>query len=498
MIKLLLLIPLSLFANAQTLYNSLDTRSVAQHLALYELYPETPQGKLALNHAWQLLTGGSKELDGALPLTNLSTSIDSLISLVNKQPGSDIPLIDEKSLDLIEKVAARLPNRRLKGHAVTTQEETLALPWNEVDLARGLFLTEMQDRQKIRSYEAMIDLMALQILAKLPPDASPQEKIKTINAFIFEELGFRFPPNSLLDTDIDRYTFLPSVLDSRKGVCLGVSILYLCLAQRLNLTLEAVTPPGHIYVRYRSGDEVINIETTARGVNMECEVYLGVETRFLEQRNIKEVIGLAHINQAGVFWHKEDYEKALDSYRTAEKYLPGDMLLKEFMALNYLLAGHKEQGTALLHQIKDHVHDYAVTKDTTADDYLNGKVDETGLKSVFMHVDENRESLLKKKEALLKTIEKFPEFRSGLFSLATTWMQLHRKDEMLKVLEKLHRLDPGQPTAEYYLSILYADRLDYNKAWAHLQQTEKIVQARGHHPKALKELRKELDNLCPH
>ena len=138
-----------------------------------------------------------------------------------------------------------------------------------------------------------------------------------------------------------------------------------------------------------------------------------------------------------------------------------------------------------------------MAKDTVAEDYLSGKVDSESLKSLFMFVDEKRSSLLLKKEALAKAVEKFPKFRAGLFNLASTWMQLHREDEALKILEKLHQIDPNQPSAEYYLAALYADRLDYNKAWHHLLQTEKIVEARDHHPKALKTLRKELEKLAP-
>jgi regulator of sirC expression with transglutaminase-like and TPR domain len=499
----LLLLPMLSFAadnqRVKALYNSLDIRSVAQHLALYELFPDTPEGKMALSYAWQLLTKEELDLELSLAsLSSLSTAIEALISLVNKQPNGTLPQLDEKGLEMIEKMAARLPNRQLKGHNITTEEETLALPWNEIDLARSLFLTEMQDRQKSRLYEAMIDLMALQILARFPPDATPKEKLKIINSFIFEELGFRFPPQSLSVKDVDLYTFLPSVLDSRRGVCLGVSILYLCLSQRLNLSLETVTPPGHIYVRYREGDEIINIETTARGVNTESETYLGIETRSLQLRNIKEVVGLAHVNQAAVHWHRDENEKALASYRIALKYLPEDMLLKEFMAFNYLIVGEKEKGIELLNATKDHLPDYAVTKDTLAEDYLSGKVDPDSFKSIFMSVDEKRESLLKKKEALTKAVEKYPQFRAGLYNLATTWMQLHRHDEALKYLEKLHEIDPNQPSAEYYMAVLYTDRLDYNKAWAHLTQAEKIVQDRGHKPKALKELRRELEKLCPH
>ena len=304
---------------AKALYNSLDPKSISQHLALYELYPETPQGKLALSHACKLL---GIEQNLSLPLSQVASAIDALISIVNKEPGREIPLLDDQSLNAIEKLASHLANRKLKGYGVNTEEETLALQPSEIDLARSLFLTQMDDKQKIRSYEAMIDLMAMQILAVTPMDAPPKEKLKTINTFIFEELGFRFPPQSLSTKEIDLYTFLPSVLDSRRGVCMGVSILYLCLAQRLNLPLETITPPGHIFVRYRDGDEIINIETTARGVNVESEMYLGIETRALQQRDIKEVIGLAHVNQAAVFWHREENQKALEAYQVAKKYLP--------------------------------------------------------------------------------------------------------------------------------------------------------------------------------
>jgi regulator of sirC expression with transglutaminase-like and TPR domain len=92
--------------------------------------------------------------------------------------------------------------------------------------------------------------MALQILARLPENASSEEMIRVMNEMLFNEMRFRFPPQSLGIKEVDLYTVLPSVLDSRRGVCLGVSIIYLCLAQRLDLNLEVITPPGHIYVRY--------------------------------------------------------------------------------------------------------------------------------------------------------------------------------------------------------------------------------------------------------
>lgn len=218
----------------------------------------------------------------------------------------------------------------------------LALPPEEIDLSRGLLINQFnENKESIRQYEASLDLMALQILARLPHGASPITQIQAINRFIFQEMRFRFPPHSLYAKDIDLYTFLPSVLDSREGVCLGISILYLSLAQRIGLPLEIITPPGHIYIRYRDGIKVINIETTARGINLPSDVYLGIDTRRLHERTIKEVIGMAFINQASVAWGLNEYETTTKLYEIAKDYVPNDPLLKFFLGLNYLFIGKK-------------------------------------------------------------------------------------------------------------------------------------------------------------
>ena len=137
----------------------------------------------------------------------------------------------------------------------------------EIDLSRGLLLFQFDDKEEvqeeIKQYEAILDIMALQIAARLSPHPTDEEKIEAINHFIFHEMRFRFPPHSLYAKDIDLYTFLPSVLDNRQGVCLGVSILYLCIAQRLELPLEIITPQGTSTSAMQEKTTVINIETTA-------------------------------------------------------------------------------------------------------------------------------------------------------------------------------------------------------------------------------------------
>ena len=481
-----------------SLYHSLDPLSIAQSLAFYELYPDSKEGKESLERAWKLLSGEESTISSALALPKLD--LQAIISLVTKQP-SDPPFnLTDSQLEVMEKLGNKLHNRSLKGFQAWTQKEVIDLPSEEVDLSRALLICQFENdpdfKRKILQYEASIDLMALQIQKRLGHNASHEETVRQINSFIFQEMGFRFPPHSIYAKDVDLYTFLPSVLDSRLGVCLGVSILYLCIAQRINLPLEIITPPGHIYLRYPSDQGVLNIETTARGIHLPSETYLGINTRKLENRSIKQAIGWSFINQASVSWGKKDYATTVEIYEKALPYLPEDPLLRMFLGMNYLFIGKKKEGKELLSKV-DPLFDFAVSKETIPIDYLNGQVSIEGLQSIFTSVDEKRSSILEKQASLLKILKKYPKFRAGLLQLAITYLQLGRNSEALDVLIRYHTIDPTDATVEYYLAALSLDRLDYLNAWVYLKKAEELTQERDHNPKALKALKAELRKVCP-
>ncbi len=482
----------------KTLYNSLDPTSISQHLAFYDLYKEYPQGQQALKDAWILLLGKQSDSTPLSQIPLSASTIQSLVSLVNKPLDQEMVIEDSETLTALVNLSKRLPHTLLKGHRIWNEADIHSLPLEEIDVSRALFLSQFgDDRSKVLTYEGLIDLMALQILARLPDKATPEQKIRAINAFIFDEMGFRFPPHSLYAKDIDLYTFLPSVLDSRRGVCLGVSILYLCLSQRLSLPLEMITPPGHIYVRYHEEGRIINIETTARGIHIDCDEYLSVDTKALQQRTIKEVIGFVHFNHASVYWQNGEFQNALVAYRKAEPYMQNDPLLKELMGYILLLTGNQKEGERLLNEIKDIPSQYSIAKNNMAEDYLKGNVDAKGVSILFSKVDENRQSILAKKEKIEETLKIYPQFRSGIFNLAITWLQLYRYSEALETLERLNQLDATDPEVQYYLSVIYAQRFDYPNAWKSLHKAEIIVKQHQHSPKCLKELRRELINCFP-
>lgn len=480
------------------LYSSLDPLSVLQNLTFYELYPESEEGKKAFKRALTLLSKNNNELTSQFSLPTFDLS--PIISMVNSKP-IDTKELSEKQFHIIDQMAKNLGNRKLKGHTITTKSELLALKPEEVDLSRALFLSEFDyDHQKenaLHYYEACIDLMALQILARFSPTPSDEEKIRKINDFIFHEMQFRFPPHSLYAKNIDTYTFLPSVIDNRKGVCLGVCLLYLCIAQRLDLQLQPITPPGHIYLSYKTPHKTINIETTVRGIDIPTEKYLGIETKKLEERNYKEVIGLAFMNQASVYWQKDEYQKAADLYEKALEFLPDDPLLLEFLAYNYLFLQRDEEAKKILIKIKDRPYEYMISEKTIIEDFLDGKTNKEGIKAIFLEVDETRTSILKKRESLLNILKKFPHFRAGLLQLAGTYLQLSEEKKAFTVLNQYHKIDPLEPIINYYLSILCFQRFDFNKSWQHLNLLETVLNEHDHHPKSLDQYKKSLRQVCP-
>lgn len=484
------------------LYTALPSCSIAQHLAFYRLYPDTTEGKQALAIAWSLLMGQKEADPKALPLTPLLSgrAIDALIFLT-AEGNSRVPFdIGEEELMEIEKAAGRLANRQLKGYGAQTEEEVLQLAPEQIDLARGLLLSQLGPEQmaSIQRYEAVIDLIALQVLACLPQDADPQTKIAALNRFIFEELHFRFPPHSIYAENIDTYTFLPSVLDSREGVCLGVCLLYLSIGQRISLPLEVITPPGHIFVRWKKeGGEEINIETTCRGVHLPTEVYLGVDTPCLIHRNIKETIGQAHVNEASVWWQRGEHDRAVACYEKARLYLGEDPWVCELMGLNLIFCGRIEEGKELLQKVRGTQREDSIAKETLAEDYLAGKVDAAGLLAVFMHVDETRSSILEKQKKLQNTLTAYPEFREGWLQLAVTYLQLHRTKEAITPLLRYYALDPGHPVVAYYLALLYTLRIDYPLACKFLYVLQATLKPYHHEPMAVRRLKQELMHVGP-
>lgn len=482
------------------LYHSLDTQSLSELLAFYHLYQKTKPGQEAYQQIWELINRHRSHPIKSKYIQQIILDIRPIISLITKQTEEKLPSLSKEDLQSIENITDHLPLRKKKGRFISKKEEIFSLPNEEIDISRAIFIYQFGETQPhlIEVYEAYLDVMALQILARLPKNYTDIEAVEAINHFIFHEMQFRFPPHSLWANNVDVYTFLPSVIDSRHGVCLGVSILYLSLAQRLNLPLHIITPPGHIYLSYQQEEaQCINIETTARGVHIPTEKYLSIHTKTLKQRTIKEVIGLHFINSAAHAWQKKNYEEALKLYQESALFLHEDPLLYTLMGYTLLFLGHVSEGKVLLQKSLDLPLTESTYINTTIEDYLSGKIDQEGIQTIFQEVDETRDSILQKQALLHKTLIQYPQFREGILHLAITCMQLNRPKESLAYLKQYDSLDPNNPTVVYYLTILSLQRWNFHEAYMYLERCKNLLKKIHYFPKVLVTLEKTLRQSFP-
>lgn len=103
------------------------------------------------------------------------------------------------------------------------------------------------------------------------PDASPDARLSALRRLLYDSgpwnggKPFAYDQTDPLGQRIEN-KLLHNYLSSRLGQCVSMPILFLILAERLELNVALVAAPGHFFVRYFSpSGHTSNIETTSGG-----------------------------------------------------------------------------------------------------------------------------------------------------------------------------------------------------------------------------------------
>ncbi len=98
------------------------------------------------------------------------------------------------------------------------------------------------------AYLEKLESMARVVRSRLAPDAFAEQKIAALNAYLFDELGFRGNVDDYYDP---RNSYLNDVLDRKTGLPITLSIVYMDVGRRIGLPLQGVSFPGHFLVKIR-------------------------------------------------------------------------------------------------------------------------------------------------------------------------------------------------------------------------------------------------------
>ena len=117
------------------------------------------------------------------------------------------------------------------------------------DLLEGVLIIDQianpnLDRQLI---ENQIDKIKLDAWLELNYDLTSFEKVKILNQILFDAHGFCGDTESYHSS---KNSFISSVLERKKGNPISLSVLYIIIAQRLNIPIFGVNLPQHFILGY--------------------------------------------------------------------------------------------------------------------------------------------------------------------------------------------------------------------------------------------------------
>ncbi|CAM8649010.1 COG2912 Uncharacterized conserved protein [Comamonadaceae bacterium] len=91
-----------------------------------------------------------------------------------------------------------------------------------------------------------VDQLLARVRRRLADDASALQRVRVLNQFFFTDLGFAGNVNNYYDPD---NSFVPVMLRTRRGIPISLAVLWMELAQGLNLEAHGVSFPGHFMVK---------------------------------------------------------------------------------------------------------------------------------------------------------------------------------------------------------------------------------------------------------
>jgi serine protease Do len=124
----------------------------------------------------------------------------------------------------------------------------------EIDLLRAALIVAKMDNDDldVDAYLREVDGFARAIRASLPPKAGDAAKLAALEEFLFRKMGFH---GCRTESDSRSNSYLNEVIDDREGLPVTLSILYIELARRIDVSVVGIGLPGRYLVRLESAKD---------------------------------------------------------------------------------------------------------------------------------------------------------------------------------------------------------------------------------------------------
>ena len=260
--------------------------------------------------------------------------------------------------------------------------------------------------------------------------------------------------------------FLHGLLDTRKGYCMNLSLLYLILGQKLGLPLHGVALPNHFFVRYEQEGVHINIETTERGASYPDSFYQqrfgaladNQNSYFMKNLSSRKTLGAYFSNVGMVYYQNQKPERAVFYLGLSTTINPQSIDAQNNLANIY--SELKKPDKAIKH------YNLALKADPNNSSTL------FNLGLVFMESGDSNKAI----NAFLQVVQIEPGFSPAHKMLANLYLQNKKFTSSLLHLKLLARIQPDN--LQNHLNIASA----YGRMGQHALALETLIKVQRQFP----------------
>lgn len=202
----------------------------------------------------------------------------------------------------------------------TPFEKVVRRPEQRIGLAEAALCIagEEYPEMNIRMYMEMLGSWT-KLLYQAASESNRLSRMEVLHDLLFQKMQFSGNIENYYDP---KNSFLNDVIDSRKGIPISLSVIYLELAWRLGMTASGVGFPGHFLVRVLEGGQPFYVDPFYRGRIMtesECvdfwndisEGELEFQKSFLSPVTKKQILGRMLRNLKEIYLEQQDYPKLI-------------------------------------------------------------------------------------------------------------------------------------------------------------------------------------------
>src|SRR3990172_7556305 len=338
----------------------------------------------------------------------------------------------------------------------------------------------------IEHYLEKVEVIIGNIRTSLRDETEPEQILKTINVVLFNEFQFKYVQTG----DLERIS-LNKVLDTKTGNCVGLSILYLSVAEGLRLPVYGVSAPEHIFVRYDDGDFRRNIETGYEGMFTPDSYYINMHGKrisqtsnrngyYLKNLTVDEVIADIYLNRSIIQKEKGSIEAALKDVNYAIELHGNDAVAYCNRGVIYEKMKNTERAISDYNKAIELNPDYAPAYYNRGSLYATIEVIDKAIMDYSKALSLDPGSILSYYnrgiafkmvgrtdltiEDLSRAISLDPKFVDAYASRGLTYAESGEPEKALEDFNKALELDPGNTEIYMKRGILHADAQRFDDA----------------------------------